>query len=132
MFKWLKKKDPKASEAWGEVLPINEPHSIELTRANLNLLPVNWDLDDEPKSKEYWMECKNLNENTTLHNEIELIIKAQVEHIAMNCADNRSADISRGSINGLCLLKERLQQFENEYKQTLLVPEVVDQSKVVE
>jgi len=105
---------------------------IDLTRVNLGLLPINWDINDEPKTKEYLRDCKSLNENATLRDAIETIIKAQIEHIAMDCPDERSATLSRGSINGLCLLKERLQENSNIYDESEVEVEAPDAEKIFE
>lgn len=105
---------------------------VDLTRENLKLNPVNWkmDLNDRLKEdKEYASEAQNLLRSNVLKREIDEIIRNEVEYIAQKARNEQDMLLSRGTINGVSYLKERLEKIVFEYKAKQMEETMSDEDK---
>lgn len=81
--------------------------------------------------KQYLRDAESLWANPVFHNEINRVIRRQLEFIGTEAESDRQADVGRGTINGVTLLRERIEVIHAEYKGgDNPVKEVFDQFEV--
>ena len=93
---------------------------VDLTRQNLGLIRLDekYVVDLEKYDDDsYLQKSKQLLESDMFKDEIKRIIFEQMHKIAMDSPSWESNLLARGTINGVCLLQERLQLYNGTYEQ---------------
>lgn len=96
------------------------PMDLELTRHQLGSINLD-DLDDIEKMnpaerKAYLQDIELLWSNRAFQSETKKIMRLQLEFIACMATDMEQVAIGRGTINGIDLLRERVENLHLEYK----------------
>lgn len=94
--------------------------AVNLTRENLGLIRLDekYVVDlDKYDDDSYLRKAKDVLDNPMFSDEVKRIIFEQMHKIALDSPNWESNLIARGTINGVCLLQERLELYNGMYEQ---------------
>ena len=80
--------------------------------------------------KNYLQQAESLYSNPVFQNEIKVIIQKQLEYMGMEAKNMEEVWVSRGTINGIDLLRERIEALHSEYIQAIKPAEKFDRFEV--
>lgn len=85
----------------------------------------------ESERKGYIQQAELIWNNPVFHNEIKIMIQAQLEFIGMKANDMNQILTARGTINGIDLFRERFVVYHNEHLKAIQPPEKFDKHKMM-
>lgn len=77
---------------------------------------------DNDEQKRFEARCYELNQDKVLQEIIQTIIDRQVNFIAKEARDMDLVSFGRGSINGVCLLKEEIERLASLHAERIIRP----------
>lgn len=80
--------------------------------------------------KGYLQQAESIFNNPVFQNEIKIIVQKQLEFMGMKARNMEEVWVSRGTINGVDLFRERIETLHSEYIQAIKPPEKFDEFDV--
>ena len=92
----------------------------ELNRKQIGSIDLSDIVEDdisESKRKNYLQKAESLWTNEVFQNEVKKIMSKQMEFAVCQTSSQDQTYIARGTINGIALIHERIEQLHSEYKE---------------
>ena len=84
----------------------------------------------ESEKKGYLQQAESIYMNPVFQNEVKIIVQKQLEYMGMEAKNMEEVWVSRGTINGVDLLRERIETLHSQHLQAIKPAEKFDEFEV--